>query len=305
MWTALGFSDSLWRDLVQEELWKEYQLHPTAGTEILDLTSEEFRKRYLAALYRHIAKTLHEGGSIERLDLTTFIMLYNILSSVVKDRVFAAKPGFAMQLEDEKSEEAILFKQVTGYRFLSAARVRQTRVLIEKMKEAKQELIKEKIYSNDDIEMQWGGSFAAVIGIGALRFIEADPNHALYKEVAALSKEEKRALFQRLCMDEKTIKNLSPFYNDPKVGQVFQNIVAYKTNVVDHMMQTTDLRPEDTLDGLKLLLVKRQKGFDVFVCVKRGKVIHAFAKGNKLDGDVERSLDRKGCAAFCCAIKLC
>jgi hypothetical protein len=246
MWNGLGLSNSLWRDLVQEELWKQYQKDPTKGNQILELTSLEFKKFYLAPLCRHIAQRLNENeAGIEKLDLSTFILLYNILSDQVKAKVFTQKPQFAKRLEDEGSDEGFLFQQVTGYRFRSQETVRKCNRLIEMMKRATKELVKEKIYEQDDIAMLYGESFHAVLAIGAFYFIEATSTHELHAQVARLTAEEKKALFQRLSMSESAIKNRSPLYNSERVSILFQNIVAYKTREVDHLMQSESYRPED------------------------------------------------------------
>lgn len=249
MWNELGLSDSLWRDLVQEELWKQYQKDPTKGDQILELTSIEFRKFYLAPLCKHIAQTLNERESlIDKLDLSTFILLYNILSDQVKAKVFAEKPEFTKRLENEKSDESFLFKQVTGYRFRSRETVQKCMQLVEMMKRATRALVHQGIYAKDDIEVQYGESFHAVLAIGALYYIEASPVHQLHVEVATLTTEEKRALFQRLCMDDNVIKNPSPLYRSEKVSKLFQNIVAYKIRDIDHLLQSADYRAEDVPD---------------------------------------------------------
>src|SRR5262249_53685614 len=142
-------------------------------------------------------------------------------------------------------------------------------LLLQKMKEAKKMLIKRGIYEKDDIEAQYGTSYAAVISLGILGFIDSDPTHWLHQELRSLPEEKKEALIQRLYMDDAKIKEKSPHFEDPKVVYLFGEIGSYKWTTVDYMIKAEGVRDEDKVIWTDAFISKEEQLFDNLLEAKK------------------------------------
>lgn len=291
MWLDLGFTNYEYKNALKLEFCKRYQQKPESGSELLDPSSNIFRKSLFTVLSSQVVSTLNERAKqkaitekdIDNLDCKTYAWMYTELSKEAREQIGALRPELEDGLEDVVQHAGALFELLTDYRYRAPQSVMLSELLLHNMKQARDSLLATKTFTEDDIAEMMEAPMCAINCQGIFRFansIELSSDENPHVILNAVDGKELRirddiqffAMRQPLIELHRAIKELTPSElvllkrelsfkneretNNEKIVKVYRMLVTLKYQIEKQVMATEKLRPQDQTSWIEAFTVE-------------------------------------------------
>lgn len=278
LYQRLGLTNNEWRQALTTAILSSYRDNPNVGPDYLNTDSKLFQDAFTNTLFFYSALKLNEKQEKGQLSVAIVNGLHPDIWRHMKDYL---EIGTQIRLIELLKETIIdhevnnhflyLFKVLTGFAYREPATTAVLRMLPEKMKESRAQLIRDKKFSQDDIESYLSLSPMTLDGIARLlessRLSNANPpaitfSHAgsevtfnqdfqffgakpmlveLKAAHAMLTPEEKATLYQ-LCCDTDGVQPTA------RTREFFQMLQLAKMELFDKKMNNADLDGDSKVD---------------------------------------------------------
>lgn len=289
LFSALDIKNDVWKERLYRRLAKEAEETNVLPSLLLDAQSPQFRYLLFDVLYQLLAERLTACPlvSVEALKhMTPFIFcsLFHKVSEESQYSLLQACPTLHKVFHEQYPGIGNEFFVASNYPFRHPHTVELSNILLHKMREARDELLLQKIFTEDEILEMKDAPWFSVTSIGMWRFIESADADLVFQaragfaiqikndehffglkgtiqnlraKLSLLDREQRQGLFQKLtAVEEKSLKSLSKAYHDPKVQECFQLFSALSHTVVNPQImknseiinrQLVDFRKEDQI----------------------------------------------------------
>lgn len=284
VWLDLGFTKQQWKADLKAEFVQKWVANPLDGTELLNTERPLLIKCLFSAFIQRIVPEFNRQATLgplttqlaQNLDGKSLAWIYGGLQPATRSMLFHLRPDLETSLEANVGQVGVLFELLTDYRFRAPQTVRLSRFFLEKMIEARDELLREQMLTAMQVESYEDIAMSAITCRAILKFVLSarlsndDPPHfiiqfrdgtraciiddqqffksreklvQLYGDLQTLTPGERSALRCRLLFQDKITHAL---YNAANVVNCYRSIVRIRTELFDRSVMANDkLRDED------------------------------------------------------------
>lgn len=179
LYQRLGMTNEQFRQDLSSLLRDTYDHDQKVGTQILSPSSDYFQRAFFSVLFTKIATELNrrqDNGTfaqelVRHINPGAWIPLITMLTPQTQLQLFTHIPTLEVELQNDRGY-ALAFERATGYRYRSPFNTAACNHLLDKMKVANGELIKEKIFTAEEIMQMEGSAFGAIITLGLFKFVD-------------------------------------------------------------------------------------------------------------------------------------
>lgn len=257
IWLDLGFTNEEWKEGLKLEFCKRAKDNPGSLHELLDPTSNQFTKCIFSALLSRIGPKLNElvfqnslsEQDIKSLDCKALAWLYTGLSNEARQKIFSMRADLESGLENDIDHSGTLFELVTDYRFRAPKTVELASLLLQKMKEARDELLAKKTYTPLQIAEAVDAPLCAICDLGIFKLVaEArlssdNPPHLIFRGLDGrdIHLTDNNQFFKT----KDQLLELHRAIHGGEATDVFQRIVTLRLIYQSTLMNKEKLREED------------------------------------------------------------
>lgn len=291
VWLDLGFTGKQWKRDLKNEFVRKFESDPQGASELLHFEKPALIKCLYAVFFSRIVQKLDELAennrltlaSIVRLDCKTLVWMYTQLKTNTLKKIFELRPDLESNLENNIDQAGALFELLTEFRFRSPQSVTLGKIFLEKMIQVRNELLKDGVFTVEDLEGYDDVSMSSILCHAIIRFVSTakvtndTPSHLIFRAedkttvvikddrqffksrerlialraaYIALTPGQKEALLERLSWNDEAVKakkgKLSDNIRDKEVRACFQLVVGLRHDLIEKPLMSNDkLREED------------------------------------------------------------
>lgn len=171
LWNLLGLDRSLWKKELEQAALHLFETKQATGSELLNPESDTFRKLLFSQTSKTLSQELDRACAQGRLTegllkkMTPFACncLFNFLAPATQTAVLNRAPHLKETFESPALDVINITEAYIGCRFLPLHTFQIYQLLFERMKLARDGLLKLELYTADDIEACDDGAYTAIV----------------------------------------------------------------------------------------------------------------------------------------------
>ena len=277
LWLSLGRTNEEFKLFLKQTLRKEMQKNDSF--DLFDVTSLGFIRFFFKTITKEITSIIQEKTNqntlypikLEGLNPLYCNMMYSDLSPDSRKQIFEVRPDLEENLEMHTEEVNIYFEAMHGFKFRPPQMVAFSNILLDKMKAVKNDFVRDRVFTVDEIEEMGQTPYSAIVCHGiyymALQAEVKNSGEMIFTTRSgkkAVLKNDKQLFDARPALSElhHELKQLNSAQNavllkllqfkeeatidDPLIQSCFNKIVAIRHGLIEaHVMKNDGLRDED------------------------------------------------------------